>query len=64
MNQDREGEAELLRREMFIHLSELRDRCDGLIAAKYPLDVFNEVHALRSLVGQIDSAARRWRDSS
>lgn len=63
MNPDRKGKADLLRREIFVHLSQLRERCDGLLTEKYPLDVFNEVPALRSLVGQIDSAARRWRDS-
>ncbi len=64
MNQDRETPADALKREMFTHLEELRDRADSLIAAKYPLDVFNQVHSLRSIVGQIDSAARRWRDIS
>lgn len=63
MNQDRESKRDLLRREIFVHLSELRERCDGLLAAKYPLDVYNEIHALRSLVGQVDAAARRWRES-
>ncbi len=63
MNQDRESKKDLYRREMFVHLSSLRDRCDGLIAAKYPLDVFNEVPALRSLIGQIDSASKRWREA-
>ena len=63
MNQDRESKTDLYRREMFVHLSSLRERCDGLLSAKYPLDVFNEVDALRSLVGQIGSAARRWRES-
>lgn len=62
MRQDSESKKDLLRREIFVHLSELRERCDGLLAAKYPLDVYNEVHALRSLVGQLDSAARRWRE--
>ncbi len=63
MNQDRESKSDLARREMYVHLASLRDRCDGLLAAKYPLDVFNEVDALGSLVGQIRSATRRWRDS-
>ena len=64
MNPDHDSQAEILKREMFTHLAELQDRCDQLIAAKYPLSVYNEVPALRSLVGQIDSAARRWRNIS
>ncbi len=64
MNQDKETPAETLKREMFVHLATLRDRCDELVAARYPLGVYNDVPALRSLVGQIDSAARRWRDIS
>ncbi len=61
MNQDKEPPAELLKREMFTHLSELRDRCDLLMAAGYAMEVYNQVHSLRSLVGQIASAADRYR---
>lgn len=61
MNQDRDSPKDVLKREMFTHLSELRDRCDSLIASKYPLDVYNEVHFLRSIVGQIAAAAERFR---
>jgi hypothetical protein len=61
MNQDRDTQSDILKREMFTHLADLRDRCESLIAAKYPLEVYNQVHSLRSLVGQIASAADRYR---
>ncbi len=64
VNQDRESRTDALKREMLAHLCDLRDRCDSLIAAKYPLNIYNEIPALRSLLGQIDSAAKRWRDIS
>lgn len=63
MNPDRRGgRAEELHREIFVHLAELRDRCDGLLASRCALDVYNKVNSLRSLIGQIDSASMRWRD--
>jgi len=61
---DEEPKTELLKREMYTHLANLRDRCSGLIASGYPLDVYNQAQSLRSLAGQIESAARRWRDMS
>lgn len=64
MNPDHKGKADDLSREMFVHINRLRTCCDKLLANKYPLDVWNEVHTLRSLVGQIDNAADRWREMS
>lgn len=56
-----ESQRDGLRREMFVYLVDLRDRCDALIAAKYPLEVFNHSQALKSLAGQIAGTAERYR---
>ncbi len=61
MNQDRIAVKDDVRREIMTHLLELQERCAGLLAAKDPFSVYNEVAGLRSLVGQIDSAAQRYR---
>jgi hypothetical protein len=50
-------------REVLTHLETLKERCSGLLAARDPFSVYNSVHALKSLVGQIESAARRYRSS-
>ena len=64
MNQDRVSVKDEVRRQIMTHLSELQERCNDLLAAKDPFSVYNNVAGLRSLVGQIDSAARRYRSLS
>jgi hypothetical protein len=61
MNQDKLAVKDEARREIMTHLSTLQDRCGELLAARDPFSVYNEVGGLRSLVGQIDSAAQRYR---
>lgn len=50
-----------VRREIMRHLTELHDRCEELIAARDPFSVHNSIHGLKSLVGQLDTASRRYR---
>jgi hypothetical protein len=64
VNQEKVAEQTLLLREMFTHISELRDRCEMLMADGHGLQVYNQIHSLRSLVGQIASAAERYRRTS
>lgn len=64
MNEEIDTPAELLKREMYTHLATLRDRCDSLLASKHPMDVYNEVQGLKSLVGQIASTSWRYRKIS
>ena len=64
MNKSEEVESpkDSARRQIMTHLAELHERCGDLLAARDPFGVYNSVSGLRSLVGQIDSAARRYRN--
>ncbi len=61
MRNDEESTKDAVRREMMAHIADLEERCAGLRAARDPFSVYNEIPGLRSLVGQIDSASRRYR---
>jgi hypothetical protein len=50
------------RRELFVHLGDIQDLCESLLAARDPFSAYNEMHRLRSLAGQAEFAAKRYRD--
>jgi hypothetical protein len=62
MNQDRIAIRDQAVREIMTHLAELNSRCLELLSVQDPLNVYNHISGLRSLVGQIDSATKRWRE--
>lgn len=61
---DDEPLSETYKREMYTHLDHLRERCSKLIESGDPLDIFNQVQSIRSIAGQLDAAARRWKTFS
>lgn len=61
MNSDNDSIKENSRRDIMRHLTDLHDRCEELIAARDPFSVHNSIHGLKSLIGQLDTAARRYR---
>lgn len=63
MKDEEVSPKELLRREMFVHVHNLRDRCDKLIESGDPFEVFNNVQSIRSISGQMEKAAAQWRFS-
>lgn len=48
--------------EMFAYVSEICEVSEGMLADYHAIRVVNEVHRLKSLVGQLESAARRYRE--
>ncbi len=61
MNECQPSTKDVLRQEMMTHLADLRDRCADLLAARDPFSVYNSVMGLKSLVGQLESSSRRYR---
>lgn len=55
-----EAERERQKQEMSTHLTDLADTCMNLLAARDPWTTINTTHKLRSLVGQIENAGRRF----
>lgn len=51
---------ERLRRELNNYLFQLQDRVLSLLVNRDPIQIYNEIPALRSLIGQIDAAAARY----
>ncbi len=61
MNLKEETVSERAKKEMFVHLAELYEECESLLASRDGVAVYNGLQKLRSLIGQIDNAAQRYR---
>jgi hypothetical protein len=65
MNPDRQAIKDEACREIFTHIIDLRDRCNTLSGPyQDPIAVFNSLHSLKSILGQIESASERYRKYS
>ena len=60
---EREPMAKILKQQLQIHLTDLRDLCQELIESEDPYNTYNSVHRLKSMIGQIASDSWRYRDA-
>lgn len=63
MNQEPQTDKQIFEREMFVHIENLRARCQRILESADPFEVYNNVQSIRSIAGQVEKAAARWRFS-